>query len=55
MVTSPDGGEYIIKRFRMIVAFKDSPAMVASYNTNQFSEQMLKILYRVRSGDRIIF
>ena len=54
-VYSKEGLNYTVQSFKMIVAFKNDPAVMASSNSNQLTDNMKKVLARVKSGDRILF
>ena len=54
-VYSKEGLTYNVQSFKMIVAFKNDPAVMASSNSNQLTDNMKKVLTRVKSGDRILF
>jgi len=54
MVYSKEDLEYTVIGFKMIIAFKDNPAIMASSSSNQLTSQMQEMLSRVKSGDRIL-
>lgn len=53
-VYSKDDLEYTVMSFKMIIAFKDNPAIMASSSSNQLTTKMIEMLSRVKSGDRIL-
>ncbi|MFT5818703.1 MAG: hypothetical protein ACJAR8_001257 [Bacteroidia bacterium] len=53
-VYSKEDLEYTVISFKMIIAFKDNPAIMASSSSNQLTSQMQGMLSRVTTGDRII-
>jgi hypothetical protein len=53
-VKSKEGLEYTVTSFKMIVAYKNAPATMASSNNSQFTSNMTKMLSRIKSGDRIL-
>jgi hypothetical protein len=54
LVYSKDDLEYTVMSFKMIIAFKDNPAIMASSSSNQLTTKMQEMLSRVKSGDRIL-
>jgi hypothetical protein len=53
-VYSKEDLEYTVISFKMIIAFKDNPAIMASSSSNQLTSQMQGMLSRVKTGDRIL-
>ena len=53
-VYSKEDLEYTVISFKMIIAFKDNPAIMASSNSDQLTSQMQGMLSRVKTGDRIL-
>jgi preprotein translocase subunit YajC len=53
-VYSKEDLAYTVMSFKMIIAFKDNPAIMASSSSNQLTPKMKEILSRLKSGDRII-
>ncbi|HAV25441.1 MAG TPA: hypothetical protein DCX01_04610 [Bacteroidetes bacterium] len=53
-VYSKEDLEYTAISFKMIIAFKDNPAIMAFSSSNQLTSQMQGMLSRVTTGDRIL-
>jgi len=53
-VYSSEGVNYTVKSFKVIIAFKDAPAIMATSNGDQLTSQMTKMLSNVSSGDCIL-
>jgi len=53
-VYSKEDLEYTVISFKMIIAFKDNPAIMASSNSDHLTSQMQGMLSRVKTGDRIL-
>ena len=53
-VYSKEGLDYKVTQFKMIVAYKDSPAVMKSANSNTLNERMKERVGRAKSGDRIL-